>query len=333
MRKSFISTLIELAEKDSRVFLLTADLGFSFLEPFAEKFPDRFINVGVAEQNMLGIATGLAEGGFIPYVYSIATFAALRPFEFIRNGPVLQNLPVRIVGVGCGFEYDFAGPTHYALEDIGVLRMLPGLHIVTPGDALQCRTALMSEHDFSGPIYFRLGKNDQYQVPGLNGDFTSGKLQVVRDGADQLIIAMGSAVSIALDAANLLAEKNIYSTVVLISSVSPIPAEDLKNLLMRFTTAITIEAHYTIGGIGSMVSEVIAENNLDCKLKRIGVSQNPSGMQGDQNYLNRYHGISSERIVEVTEAEIQNRKIKKTLAQESGYTADWNPTAEITKKQ
>src|SRR5262245_52293790 len=128
---------MELAERDPRVLLLTGDLGFRALEPFAARFPGRFFNVGAAEQNMVGLATGLAEAGFVPFVYSIAPFATLRPFEFIRNGPVLHRLPVRVVGTGGGFEYGVAGPTHHALEDVGTLRTQPGLTVLAPADPLQ----------------------------------------------------------------------------------------------------------------------------------------------------------------------------------------------------
>ena len=127
MRPTFIRTLAEIAGRDDRVMLLTAELGHTVLEEFAARFPKRFFSVGVAEQNMLGLATGLAEAGFIPFVYSIATFATLRPYEFIRNGPILHQLPVRIVGVGGGFEYGTAGATHYAVEDVGILRLQPGI--------------------------------------------------------------------------------------------------------------------------------------------------------------------------------------------------------------
>ena len=145
MRKAFIDALSQLAAADERVILLTGDLGYMVMEPFRARFPDRFINVGVAEQNMIGVATGLAEAGFLPYTYSIATFASLRPFEFIRNGPVLHHLPVRMVGMGMGFEYGHGGPSHYALEDIGALRTLPGLTIVIPADSPQTTTALRQD--------------------------------------------------------------------------------------------------------------------------------------------------------------------------------------------
>ncbi len=132
MRTAVIQTLISLASRDDRILLLTGDLGFMVLEPFAARFPDRFFNVGVAEQNMVGLATGLAEAGFIPFVYSIATFITMRPYEFIRNGPILQHLPVRFLGVGGGFEYGPAGPTHHALEDLAVMRTQPGLTVDRP---------------------------------------------------------------------------------------------------------------------------------------------------------------------------------------------------------
>ena len=139
MRGTFVNTLCDIARQDERIVLLTGDLGFTVLEPFREAHPKRFYNVGVAEQNMVGLATGLAESGLIPFCYSIGTFASLRPFEFIRNGPVLHHLPVRIVGLGAGFEYGTAGTTHFSLEDIGVLRTQPGLDIIAPADFEQRR--------------------------------------------------------------------------------------------------------------------------------------------------------------------------------------------------
>src|SRR2546422_6362625 len=141
MRGAFIRGLVEIADRDPRVLLVTGDLGFTVIEPFADRYPERFFNAGVSEQNMVGLATGLAEAGRIPFVYSIATFATLRPYEFIRNGPIAHHLPVRIVGIGGGFDYRTQGLTHHALEDIGVLRVQPGITIVAPADATQKASA------------------------------------------------------------------------------------------------------------------------------------------------------------------------------------------------
>jgi transketolase len=175
VRRTFVSTLVDLAADDERIVLLTGDLGFTVVEPFAEAYPNRFFNVGVAEQNMVGVATGLADGGYVPYVYSIATFATLRPYEFIRNGPILQRLPVRIIGVGGGLEYGSNGPSHYALEDLALMRVQPGMTVLAPADFAQAQEALRVSSALSGPVYFRLGKDDTTTVRGLEGRFQLGR--------------------------------------------------------------------------------------------------------------------------------------------------------------
>ena len=323
MRKALIRTLVELAERDPRVLFLTADLGYTVVEPFAERFPDRFFNVGVAEQNMIGLATGLAEGGFIPYVYSIATFAALRPYEFIRNGPVLQRLPVRIIGVGGGFEYDHAGPTHYALEDVGALRMLPGLQVIVPADSRQCRTALLAVHETPGPAYFRLGKNEAYEVPGLDGRYEAGRAHTVRQGRDALFIAMGPTVALALRAAETLSEQGLQSTVMAVASVNPPPIEDLRAVLSAFPAAVTVEAHYATGGLGSLVCEVVAEHNLNCRITRCGVTRSPAGEQGSQDFMNRLHGLSPEHLVAAALKDRRGSGFPGTASGAWSPTADW----------
>jgi transketolase len=267
------------------------------LEPFSDKFPDRFFNVGVAEQNMVGLATGLAEAGFIPFVYSIVTFAALRSYEFIRNGPILHQYPVRIVGMGGGLEYGHNGASHHGLEDIGVMRVQPGITVIAPADHQQTRTALLASWDLPGPIYYRLGKDDKTTVPGLEGHFELGRAQIIREGTDLLIIAMGSVASEAALAADALAAKGISSMVAVIASINPAPVNDLAAILTRFQVALTVEAHYVVGGVGSLVSEVIAERGLRCRIVRCGIRATPNGVSGSQGYLHRMHGISCEMLV------------------------------------
>jgi transketolase len=268
------------------------------LEPFSEKFPRRFFNVGVAEQNMVGLATGLAEGGFLPFVYSIATFAALRPYEFIRNGPILHQLPVRIAGVGGGFEYGHAGPTHHGLEDIGVMRLQPGLTLVAPADHEQASTALTATWNLPGPVFYRLGKDDKSVVPGLGGRFEIGRAQVVREGKDLLLITMGSVAQEAVRAAEELARRGVSSTVVVVASVLPAPVADLVRHLSGFPLALTIEAHYVVGGVGSLVAEIIAEEGIGCRLLRCGVRRAPDGLSGSQEFLHGVHGLLSDSLVE-----------------------------------
>lgn len=297
MRGAFVRTLIELADHDPRVLLLTGDLGYMVIEPFRDRFPNRFFNVGVAEQNMVGLATGLAEAGFIPFVYSIATFASLRPYEFIRDGPILHQLPVRIVGVGGGFEYGPSGGTHYAVEDVGVMRIQPGISVICPADHEQARGAILATWNLPGPVYYRLGKDDRTTVPGLLGRFDLGRAQQISHGEDLLIITMGAIAIEAAAAAEMLAASGVRCTVVVVASPSPAPADDLVQVLSRFPLALTVEAHYVVGGLGSLVAEVIAERGLRCRLVRCGISAPLSGVSGSERYLCQAHGLSSDALV------------------------------------
>lgn len=296
MRGAFARTLTELAEQDARILLLTSDLGYLVWEPFAEKFPSRFFNVGVAEQNMVGLATGLAEAGFIPFVYSIVPFAVLRPYEFIRNGPIQHRFPVRIVGMGGGMEYGTNGLSHYGLEDIGVLRIQPGITVIAPADHQQARTALQATWNLPGPIYYRLGKDDRTTLPGLEGQFELGRVQLIHPGTDLVMIAMGSVAHEAALAVESLATLGMACGLVIVASLNPPPVNDLVQILSHFQVAVTAEAHYCVGGVGSLVAEVIAEGGLACRLIRCGIKTTPDGITGAQDYLYRRHGLGSEQL-------------------------------------
>lgn len=296
MRGAFAKTLTELARSDERIVLLTGDLGYMALEPFKEQFPDRFFNVGVAEQNMVGMATGLAEAGLLPFVYSIVTFATLRPYEFIRNGPVLHKLPVRVVGVGGGMEYGHNGASHYGLEDIAVMRAQPGLTVVAPADSAQTTTALKKTFDPPGPIYYRLGKDDRQIVPGLDGAFELAKIERLRDGADVAIVTTGAISVEAIKAAEMLERDGISSSVFVVSSFNPAPVEDLQTMLKPFSHVISLEAHYINGGLSSCVAEVIATAGLRCRLVPCAVKEQPEGVTGSQSFMYEKYGISANAV-------------------------------------
>ena len=296
MRNTFIRTLIQLAECDERILLLTSDLGYRALEPFAEKFPKRFFNVGIAEQNMIGLATGLAEAGFIPFAYSITPFAVLRPYEFIRNGPIDHQLPVRIVGMGGGLEYCYDGISHYGHDDVGVLRVQPGITIVTPADYEQARCAFLKTCHLPGPIYYRLSKDEQTIIPELNGYFELGRAKCIGNGKDLIIIAMGTMASEAYSSIKELANQGINATMMVVACINPPPTDDLKEALSQFRLAVTVEAHYITGGLGSMVSEVIAESGIRCRVVRCGIENKMDGFVGSQRYLYDKYGVSGRMI-------------------------------------
>jgi transketolase len=297
LRQAFIQSMCRLAAKDPRIVLLTGDLGYMVMEPFRHQFPDRFVNVGVAEQNMIGLATGLAEAGLLPYTYSIATFASLRPFEFIRNGPVLHNLPVRIVGMGAGFEYGHAGPTHYGIEDIATLRTLPGLTVVIPADPAQTATAMEETSKLPGPVYYSLGKDDHAVLPELGGRFELGLAQVIREGGDIAIISMGSVSREAVAAANELAARGMECTVAVVSNFNPDPDDDIAELLANCSYVITVEAQTVSGGLGACVASIIATRGLSCRLRSLAVRTSPDGTSGSQPDRWRKHGLDRASIV------------------------------------
>jgi transketolase len=302
MRHEFVESLVELAAGDDRVMLLTGDLGFTVLEPFAERFPERFVNVGVAEQNMVGVATGLAEAGFTPYVYSIATFASMRGYEFIRNGPVQHKLPVRVVGIGGGVEYGHNGLSHYALEDVALMRTQPELTVVAPAAPDQVPAAMTAIAGLPGPAYLRLSK-ESAPVPGLEGRFRLGRTEQIGDGEDVVIVALGAIAADAVAAAERLAARDIAATVAVASTVNPAPTRDLIKLLRRAPLAVAAEAHYVNGGLGSLVAEVIAENQIPCRLLRAGVRVTPAGITGSRAHMHERLGISEEHLVDmITEA-------------------------------
>jgi transketolase len=295
MRTAFVEALVDLADRDPTIVLLTGDLGYTVLEPFSDRFPDRFFNVGVAEQNMLGLACGLAAGGYKPYAYSIATFASMRAYEFFRNGAILHQLPVRVVGVGSGVDYGHNGITHFALEDVAIMRAQPELAVIAPADPQQTRAAVLATADLPGPAYLRLGK-DSAPIAGLGGQFRLGRAELLGDGLDIAIVTYGGIATEAVEAARLLTEQGVHATVAVVASLAPAPVDDLVGLLGRVPVAVTLESHYVTGGVGSLVSEVVAEHGLPCQVVRLGMTSMPRGTTGEARYLLDRHGLSAPHV-------------------------------------
>lgn len=296
MRGTLISTLIALAESDARVMLLTGDLGWSVLEPFAERFPKRFVNVGVAEQNMLGVATGLGLTGYIPYVYSIATFSSMRCYEQIRNGPLLHHLPVRIIGIGGGYAYGHNGPTHHAIEDLAIMRSQPGMTVVAPADAAQARTAILAVHSLPGPAYFRIGKAGSAPIPGLDGRFKFHRPEVVKSGRDVLVIATGEIAHEAVAAATAIEHEGLSFSLAIMAHLPFMANAPLVSLLRRYRTVITVEEAVIAGGLGSLVAEAIADHDIACSLIRLGTDRDFPPFSGTTEFMRREFGISAEDI-------------------------------------
>ena len=284
MRNAFIDELTKLAKDDERIHLLTADLGFTVVERFADEHPKRFVNVGVAEQNMLGIAAGMAQEGCIPFCYSIATFASMRGYEQFRNGALLHHLPVRVVGIGGGYAYGHAGPTHFALEDLGIMKAQPGVTVLAPGDPEQTRAALRASMDLPGSVYFRVGKGGNPEMPGLDGRFAWDRPEVVRSGSDVLFVTTGDMALEALRAADFQAENGVSAEVASLAHIGRRGGEELVELLSRHRCVVTVEEAYE-GALGSMVALTIAEQGLECRLQVCAVRESVKPHSGSRGFM------------------------------------------------
>jgi transketolase len=295
MRTAFVQALVEAGERDPSIVLLTGDLGFMALEPFAERFPGRFYNCGVSEQNMVGTATGLAEAGLRPFVYSIATFASMRPFEFIRNGPLQHRLPVCVVGIGGGMDYGPNGASHYAIEDVALMRTHPEMGVLVPADPAQAARATHVAASLDGPAYLRLEKGSGLSIPELAETSVPGAARIGQ-GDDVLLVAMGGLASEALAAAELLAADGIAASTLVVSGFNPSPIDQVVDALADVRVALTVEAHMINGGLGSFVCEAAAEDGLSTRIVRCGLRRMPRGSVGSRDHMLAQHGLSASAI-------------------------------------
>ena len=299
MRAAFVRSLIDSARTDERIFLLVGDVGYSLVEPFAEEFPDRFVNIGVAEQNMTGIATGLAMCGKIVFVYSLANFPTLRCVEQIRNDVCYHNANVKIVASGGGLAYGALGITHHVTEDIGIMRTLPNMTIIAPADPVESALATRAITEWSGPCYLRLVKTGDPLLHKRTPDFQIGKAIVVRDGSDVTLIATGGILKNAIQAAEQLSKQGIQSRVLSMHTIKPLDVDAVLAAARETSAIITIEEHNIIGGLGSAVSEVLAERGRRVAFRRIGINDTFCSQVGSQAYLQKVHSLSVESIAEI----------------------------------
>jgi len=301
MRTSFIETLCQVAEHDARVWLVTGDLGYSVLERFSSKFPERYLNAGVAEQNMVGVAAGLASAGKIVFVYSIANFPTLRCLEQVRNDVCYHQLSVKIVAVGCGLAYGGHGYTHHGVEDIGVMSLLPHMTVIAPGDPVETRWATRALADHPGPAYLRLGKAGEPLVHKNEPGFELGKAIQVVDGTQATMISTGGMLDTATRVASILSARGVSIRVLSMPTLRPFDEERIVAEAKRTGRIITLEEH-GLGGLGTMAGETLSQAGLGIRFIPLRLSADPTLCAGSQAYLCGLHGLSLERIVEMVES-------------------------------
>lgn len=294
MRDTFVKTVYELAKQDERIVLIVADIGIYLHRNFKKDFPDRFINVGISEANMVGIAAGLAMSGKIPFVYTIPPFITARALDQVRVDLCYQNLNVKLVGVGAGIGFSTWGPTHHAIEDIAVMRSLPNMNVLSPSDQFETDKIIRYSLEYAGPSYTRLAVGGT-QIPRER--FSLG-VELLKDGSSMAIIATGRVVYNALKAGEIVDRTGIKSKVININTIKPLDRTELLKLIDGAKAVFTVEEHNIIGGLGSAVAEVLAEEDCGVPLERIGLKDEFCTKYGSVEYLDDQYGLSPEKIAE-----------------------------------
>jgi transketolase len=312
MRERCLKTVYALAQQDPRVVFIGSDLGVGVLDEFKKNIPERFFMEGVAEQNLVGVAAGLAMNGHVVYLNTIATFLSRRCFEQIAVDLCLHNVNVRLIANGGGVVYAPLGPTHLAIEDIAICRALPNMTVVAPADEVEMIRFVKASVDHQGPIYIRVAKGHDPIVTTDTGPFVIGKAVPMREGSDALVITTGVTLQLGLAAADKLAATGVSATVLHFPTVKPLDVKALHEYAERATAIVTVEEHTVIGGLGSACAEYLAETDLlaSRRFKRIGFNDVFPSIYGDQNNMMRHYGISADSVVETVNALLAARPKK-----------------------
>jgi transketolase len=289
---------MELCQNNSKIVILVAD-DKEILDPLSERFPSRVINSGISECNAVSVAAGLASCGYIPYVIGGGTFMAYRAYEFIRNQLCMQNRNVKVIGIGAGMAISVLGNTQHATEDVGALRVLPNLTIMTPSTPTEVKKIILNSINIKTPSFIRVGRtsgNDFY----TNGNivFQPYKVQEIKKGKDIAIFATGSIVCNALQVAEILSDQGMDIGVINVHTIKPIDAEGIVRLSRIYHKWISVEEHNVIGGLGSALSEVIAEKGIEVKLKKLGLNDTFAKGAGTYDDIKRANGLDAKHIEE-----------------------------------
>jgi len=292
LRTTFINTLRDLARKDERIFLITIDMGYSVLEQFREEFPDRFLNTGIAEQNAIGVAAGLALSGKIVYVYSIIPFVTMRCFEQVRLDLAYNNANVKLVGIGAGMTYGPFGASHHSIEDIAIMRSIPNMTVLCPGDPIETEQLTRQSYEIKSPVYIRLGKNGEPKIHSEETKIKLGHATQVTEGNDLILITTSNMLEKGKKWVDEWKEEGISVRLISMHTIKPFDVQTVKELIDYNIPIITLEEHNIIGGLGSAVAEVIAESGKAVSFKRIGVPDKYSHYVGSHEFQREKFGIA-----------------------------------------
>lgn len=306
MRNTFVKELFNLAKQDKDIILLTGDLGYNVLNDFWTQLPEQFINVGIAEENLLGLAAGLALSGKKPYIYSIANFPTLRALEFIRNDICYHNANVKIVCVGGGFAYGSAGFTHHATEDIAIMRALPNMIVATPGDLSETEYITETTYNIQQPTYIRLGRGGEKRFNSQITDLPLGSAIKQTDGNQIALFSCGAIMDEAMEAIQILKSQDKQITYYTFPTVKPLDTQTIKQIALSHKHIFTLEEGNVTGGLFGAVSEVVCQlPERTAQLHSLGLQDCFTCVVGSQKYLREHYGISAQKIADSI---IQNTK-------------------------
>ena len=298
MRDAFVKSLMEVAKKDPNIILITGDLGFGVLDNFAKELPNQFVNSGVNEQTMMGMAAGIASTGKRVFVYSIGNFPTLRCIEQIRNDVALMDNPVVVVSVGAGYSYGSQGYTHHALEDIAIMRALPNMDVIIPCDPIETELLTSQLAKSKKPSYLRLGKSNETIFHGTKPSCEYGKFICFKEGSAGNILAVGSVISLALLASKELESKGLNIGVYSVPYLSQIDIPKLSQIA-KFGPIVTLEEHSYRGGFGSALLEACAANEIKADVRIIASDQKNLSQIGGQEFLRAENGINLAKIIKI----------------------------------
>lgn len=338
IRDGFSDGLLEAAKNDERIYAVAADVASSVgMKEFSEKYPDRFVEVGVAEQNLATVASGLAMGGKIPFAASFAMFSPGRNWEQIRTTICYNEQPVKIIGSHAGIGVGEDGATHQALEDVAIMRVIPNIDVIVPCDAVQAKKAVLAIAKTKTPAYMRIFRQKSRILTDEKTDFTIGKMQVLREGNDVCIISCGPIICNALDAAEKLAESKISCSVINCHTVKPLDEDTLVKYARKSKFIVTVEDHQITGGLGGAIAEKLA---LKCPKKMLFIGLKESfGESGSEEELYRKYGLDSVGIISAIKEELKVSAIEekimkaKSSAQKSGKNKAKTKTLKIPKRK
>ncbi len=309
MRKTCLDMVYELARQDQRILFVGSDLGVGTLKQFKKEYPLRFFMEGVSEANIVGMAAGLAMEGSIVYVNTIATFLSRRCYEQVAIDLCLHNVNVRLIANGGGLVYAPLGPTHLAIEDIAIYRVLPNMCILAVADAREMRRAMPATVDYPGPIYIRLAKGQDPIVTAEHEPFVIGKAVPMRDGRDAVLFTTGVGLQVCLAAADLLASQGINVAVIHLPTVKPLDVEAITAAVQKVPVVLTVEEHTILGGLGGALAEYLAENDLlsGRRFKRIGIPDVFPDQYGEQKGLMERYGLVADNVASTVQSLLASR--------------------------